>query len=358
MLETKLFGITLQSPFILGSGPLSYGAQGMIRAHQAGIGAVVTKTIRDIPADNPFPHMAIAGKQTMINAEKWSDYPGEQWVEKEIPQAKEAGVVVIASVGHTELEVDHWVASVDRAGADIIELVSYEESTMLPMVKKARQLTQKPILVKLSPNWADPVTCGLQALQLGADGITAMDSVGPVLRIDIWTGKPLVGGALGQGWLTGSAIKPIILRYVAELATKTDKPIIGLGGVMDAEDAAEMLQGGASAVGICTAPILKGIPYITKMCKNLEGILQKLSVSSCSDIIGRAIPYLQQEELKTAFTFGFNPDACKECMLCVTVCPYESRVLKNKQMSVDEQSCRTCGICASVCPTAALYMIS
>jgi len=356
MLETSLFGINLQSPFILGSGPLSYGAKGMIRAHKAGVGAVVTKTIRDVPADNPFPHMAAAGRQSMVNAEKWSDYGGERWVELEIPQAKQAGVVVIASIGHTETEVLHWVAKVDHAGADIIELVSYDEHTMLPMVRTARALTKKPILVKLSPNWNNPVACGLEALGLGADGITAMDSIGPVLRIDIRTGKPLVGGANGLGWLTGSAVKPITLRYVAELAALTDKPIIGLGGVMDAEDAVEMLMVGASAVGICTAPLLKGIGYIGILCRKLGVLMQELGATEVTSLVGRALPYLSGPEVTQAFTFDYRRELCTDCMLCVHVCPYESRTLEGGMMGVEAETCRLCGICASVCPTKALSL--
>jgi dihydroorotate dehydrogenase (fumarate) len=315
---------------------------------------VVTKTIRDIPADNPYPHMAVAGLQSMINAEKWSDYPGERWVETEIPLAKKAGVVVIASVGHTEVEVAHWVAAVDIAGADIIELVSYDEQTMLPMVQRAREITRKPILVKLSPNWNNPVACALKALELGADGLTAMDSVGPVLRIDIRTGKPLIGGPGGKGWLTGDAIRPIILRYVAELASKTDKPIIGIGGVMNAEDAVEMLMVGACAVGICTAPILKGVGYITTLCERLRKLIPELDAQNVNGLVGRALPNLVQDEMHTPFSFVFDQSICTACMRCVKVCPYESRSLQNGTMHVDVETCRLCGICASVCPTGAL----
>lgn len=354
MLKTTLFGIELQSPFILGSGPLSYSAKGMIRAHRAGAGAVVTKTIRDNPADNPYPHMALAGLQSLINAEKWSDYPGERWVETEIPLAKKAGVVVIASIGHTQLEVEHWVPAVDKAGADMIELVSYDEQTMLPMVAKARDLTRKPLLVKLSPNWNEPVTCALESLALGADGLTAMDSVGPVLRIDIRTGHPLVGGSRGQGWLTGAAIRPIIQYYVAELAMKTDKPIIGIGGVMDAEDAVEMLMLGASAVGLCTAPILKGVDYIGTLCEKLKKLLPQLGAQAVHELVGRALPNLALQEIHDPFHFVFDKSICTACMRCVRICPYESRTLENGIMHVDEETCRLCGLCASICPPGAL----
>ncbi|MEW5816033.1 MAG: dihydroorotate dehydrogenase, partial [Spirochaetota bacterium] len=160
-LTTELFGLPLKSPLILGSGPLSYGAAGLIRAYEAGAGAVVTKTIRDRAADNPYPHMVISGRDTLINAEKWADISAARWVEEEIPKSKEAGVTVIASLGHTPAEVGKWVKAADRAGADIIELVSYQSEAILPMVMKAKELTGKPVIAKLSPNWPDPVKTAL-----------------------------------------------------------------------------------------------------------------------------------------------------------------------------------------------------
>lgn len=353
-IETELFGIKLQSPFILGSGPLSYGAKGLIRAHKAGAGAVVTKTIRDNPADNPFPHMAVAGKGSMINAEEWSDIPGSEWIEKEIPEAKKAGVIVIASVGHTPLEVENWVGKVSDAGADIIELVSYERETILIMLDKAKALTSKPILIKISPNWVDSVGIALKALDAGANGITAIDSIGPVLRIDIKTGKPLVGGANGFGWLTGSAIKPIALRYVAEISSATEKTVIGLGGVTKAEDAVEMLMAGAHAVGICTAPIVKGVEYISKLNEKLEKLITKLGYSNPGELTGLSHKYLNPSANNNKFNFIYNPDTCTECMACVRACSYEARTLDKKIMSLDTDLCRYCGLCFSVCPNGSL----
>lgn len=361
-LKTDLFGIILKSPLILGSGPLSYNAEGMISAYKAGAGAVVTKTIRNRAAINPYPHMAISGRNTMINAEKWSDISAEMWVEQEIPKAKEAGVVVIASIGHTPGEVMNWAAAVDRAGADMIELVSYRQEMIVDMIRIARELTAKPVIAKLSPNWHDPVTTAQAALDQGADGVTAMDSVGPVLRIDIRSGRPLLGSEKGHGWLTGSAIKPIILRYVAEIADQTDKPVIGIGGVVTAEDVVEMLMVGAAAVGLCTAAILKGVAYLTRLNREIKKLLVELKYESPAAVCGAALPNLYKQEVLDRFTFRFNEKICTECMACVKVCPYQARSLSvgggEKKMELDEKLCRYCGLCASVCPRDALSLES
>ncbi len=355
MLKTTFLGMELSSPFVLGSGPLSYDGKGVIRAHRAGAGAVTTKTIRDDPADNPFPHMVAAGRDSLLNAEKWSDIPGKAWVESEIPRAKDAGAVVIASVGHTPLEADRWVGPLADAGADAIELVSYQESTLVPMIKIAKTVCSRPVLAKISPNWADPLSAAAAAVAAGADGLTAMDSLGPALAIDIETGHPILGGEGGSGWLTGRAIKPLILRYVADIAlSQLEVPVLGLGGVMDESDAVEYLMAGARVVGICTAPLLKGIEYISTLNERLAALMERLGYSSVADISGLALRHLDSGEVHDPFGFAFDAGRCTSCGRCVRVCPYESRSLEGKTMAVDERSCRLCGLCASVCPTGAL----
>lgn len=354
-LETQLFGNKLRSPFIVGSGPVGYGAAGIIAAHEAGAGAVTTKTIRDRKAENPLPHIAYSSPNTMVNAEKWTDFDAEQWVEKEIPAAKQAGVFIVGSIGHTPREVRNWTGPVDRAGAGIIELVSYEEETIIEMTRIAKKSTSKPVVVKLSPNWPDPVQTALDAVHAGADGLTAMDSLGPVLRIDIWKARPLLGSVNGFGWLTGSAIKPLVLRYVAEIAMKTNIPIIGTGGVMNEEDAVEMLLAGASAVGVCTAPILKGTEYLTTLNKKIEALMEKLGYKSIGEISRAALRNFPKEEIYEKPRFSFDPEVCTRCLRCVTVCPYGARKLDHdKNMDLDESLCRFCGLCASVCPRDAL----
>ncbi|MEW5816786.1 MAG: 4Fe-4S binding protein, partial [Spirochaetota bacterium] len=181
---------------------------------------------------------------------------------------------------------------------------------------------------------------------------------GPVLRIDIRSGKPLLGSEKGYGWLTGSAIKPIILRFIAEIASRTDKPIIGLGGVVTAEDAIEMLMAGASAVGLCTALILKGVAYLARLNAGIRKLLTELKYESPRHLSGAALPCLHEREVMEKFTFSFEAAACNACGRCVTVCAYQARNLivepARKEMQLDEKKCRSCGLCVSVCPTGAL----
>lgn len=355
MADYTLCGKELQSPFIVGSGPLSYDAHGIVRLHQAGAGAVVTKTIRAEACVNPLPHMVQNVPNALINCEKWSDLPPEAWMEQEIPAAKAAGAVVIASVGQTLAESSGLVEQVEQAGADFIELVSYESKDLVPMLKDAKKKVHIPVIVKLSPNYGDLLEVARECMQNGADAFTACDSLGPALRIDVETGKPLLAGTDGFGWLSGAVIKPVTLARIAMLRQICSIPIIGLGGVVTAKDAVEMAMVGADLVGVCSAIILKGPAYLTKLNRDLEQFLQQHGHTALGDVTGAALPHLPKEDCTGKLTFSYDAQKCTLCGRCTCVCCYEARTLsKERDMRLDTEKCRYCGLCASVCATGAL----
>lgn len=277
--SVELAGVKLQSPFIVSSGPLTYAAEGMIKAHEQGAGAVVTKTIRLERAINPVNHIAIMNTDSLFNCEKWADSDAEVWFTREIPMAKKAGAVVIASVGHTLPEAEALVKKAEDAGADFIELVSYTEIDMIPMLEATLDRVSIPVICKLSSNypaWADPVECARKCIEIGKARnhkvlIGAIDSVGPTLCVDIYNKGPIIGSDNGLGWLSGGAIRPISMRINYDIK-KMDREVetYGIGGVTKAEDALEYLMVGTKAVGICSILIIKGMEFLSKIIVSLR----------------------------------------------------------------------------------------
>ncbi len=362
-ISTTYAGIKLRSPFILSSGPLGYGSEGLIRAHKAGCGAVVTKTLRLNRAINPAHHIGTMGPNSLINCEKWADSDRLQWYEKEIPEAKAAGAVVIASVGHTPAEAEAIVADAEKAGADMLELVSYTEDTLLPMLRIAKKKVNIPVICKLSANWPDPVSAGIRCMQEGADALCAIDSIGPGLKIDIKNARPELMGADGCGWISGGAIKPQSMYINAALSRKIPNlDIYGSGGCMSAADAVEFIMAGCRGVGYCSAGILYGMDYVEKMCYELSALLAKLGYTSLEEARGAALGSFPDRDLVTRLAFEYRPDAdpatgfkgCTHCNRCVKACCYEARKLDETGMHVDADLCRDCGVCVSICPTGAL----
>lgn len=348
----NFLGKELKSPFIIGSGPLTYSAAGCKILSDAGAGAVVTKTIRKERAINPSPHMVRNTVNALINNEKWTDFEPEQWIDYEIPQMKKEGVVCIASIGHTLEESSELVKKVEEAGADFIELVSYDHNDLIPMLKDAKSKVNIPVIAKL-PAMIDDIGGLCKKLEeVGADAITACDSVGPAFRIDIETGKPLLGGD-GFGWLSGETIKPITLHKIYEIRKQVNIPIIGLGGCVSGDDALEMIMAGANFVGICSIVILKGAPVIDKIHNDLNNNLKRLGYSSISDACAVVHKHMGEVNEGESFEFVYEKEKCTKCKMCEKVCAYQARKL-NDEMELDEKECRYCGLCVSVCKPRAL----
>lgn len=351
-MRCEFLGAELQSPIVIGSGPLTYGAQGIVRLHEAGAGAVVTKTITREAAVNPDRHMVQYAPGTLINCEKWSDYPMDRWLEREIPASVAAGARVIASVGHTVDDSRLCVERLADEGVFALELVSYDQSTLLPMLEDTKRRVDVPVIVKLSPNDPDMLRVARQCVDAGADALTACDSIGPALKIDIETGQPVLGGD-GSGWLSGAGIFPFTLQKISEVARVVDVPIIGLGGVAGWRDGVQMLMAGASVVGVCSQVILKGPEFIGALDRGIEGFLEKTG-RSLAEVVGCALPNLGPVR-RAAYRMGFDAARCTHCGRCVKVCPYEARSFDaDGAARVDEKACRRCGLCVSACPRGCL----
>lgn len=369
-LTTELFDMKMSSPFILASGPLSYDATGLWEAYRAGAGGVTTKTLRLERAINPTPHMVVPRssnlRATLFNTEKWADLPWEQWVAQELPAMRGHPGLLIASIGHTPEEGKVIAGPVAATGVvNAIECVAYTKATIVDLVRRVREQAPKmPILAKLTFNWGDELYPAAEAaLKAGANGFTAIDSIGPTLQIDIETGEPTIGGVRNKAWMSGAAIRPVAQAVVAELATRfPGVPIVGTGGIIQAEDAVEMTMVGASAMGVCTAPLLRGLDWFGKTADKLSAWLDAHGYASLSDVRGLALPRLHPVEDTSRLTFDFNPMLCTKCDLCVVLCPYDARQMgggdKPKQPTLtqilDEDRCRYCGLCVEVCKPGAL----
>lgn len=191
--------------------------------------------------------------------------------------------------------------------------------------------------------------------EAGADAITAIDSIGPTYRVDITTGRPLIGGH-GYGYMTGAPILPIALRYVHDIAAKTNKDLIGLGGVTNAEAAMEMLMAGATAVGVCTAAIVNGPGVFTQLTENLSKLMDKYGYPDIPSVSGLTLRNGTLEE-KFPADFVFEADKCVHCNRCVTACAYRARSFDEQEnMHADANQCRVCGLCFGMCNKKAIYI--
>lgn len=355
----SLCGVTLSNPLILAAGPYSRDSETLTRAAKAGFGAVTTKTIRLTAARNPFPNIAQIGRENLINAEKWSDLPLKTWIKHEIPETKLLGVPVVASVGSTEKEVKKIAPLVEEAGADFVEIVSYDVHQVLPMLKVAKSTVHIPVIVKVSANWQSLAKIAVKAEHLGADAISAIDSIGPVLAIDVETSKPYLGSPRGEGWLSGGAVHSIAVKTVADITRTVKIPVIGTGGVSRGRDVVEMMMAGAQCVELCTAPLIYGLKVVNRIKQELVEFMQQKKCASLQEFRGIALKKIENQTLenKEKLHPKVYTQKCTLCGLCANLCPYQALIIEKGQAVLDKNKCLSCGLCYSVCSHGAIALV-
>lgn len=285
--EVNIGKIRLKNPVMVASGTFGYAEELEELVDLKKLGAIVTKTITLEPRQgNPMPRVCetTAG---MLNAIGLQNEGVENFIEEKLPYLSKIGVPIIVSIsGDSVAEFCKLAERLDKErkveGIELNiscpnvtkhetrntkhELIAQDKDTTYEVVKKVRKVTSKTLITKLSPNVTDVVEIARSACKAGTDAVSLVNTfLGMV--IDIETGKPKLGNITGG--LSGPCIKPIALRMVWEVAKNIKKPVIGIGGIMSAEDAIEFLLAGAKAIQVGTANFID--PAICeKIIKGIE----------------------------------------------------------------------------------------
>jgi dihydroorotate dehydrogenase subfamily 1 len=358
-LAVEIAGIQFRNPVLTAAGPTSRDGESLLKAASGGAGGLVTKTVSVKPAIVTKPNMAVlqpgkvGSRRGMLNAELWSEIALEKWVQREYSMALSSGLPVIASIGYTPQEVSRIGPMVEKAGVSAIEFSTHYVGGHKEIAKALRESVSIPIFAKLSPQV--DVAKVAKEVEPSVDGIVAINTLGPCLHIDLETGRPVLGGEKGYGWLSGPAIKPLALRCVADVAQAVKLPVIAVGGVMSGEDAIEFFMAGGSAVQVCTAAILDGPTVYGKIAAEISDWLDKHGHKSIESIRGCALKSISKT---TALTYPPRVDMtrCNFCGLCSRSCVYSAISVDKdrKSIQIDRRACTGCGLCVTVCPQLAL----
>ena len=362
-LSTIIAGLYLRNPTMTAPGPTTRDGVTLKKQAEGGAGALVCKTVSVNPGVVPRPNISVVDRRSIstavLNAETWSDIPYQQWINKEYKIAKEAGVPVIASEGYTAEDHRKLGPLVEDAGVDAIEFslhyVGLDYKPLLEIAKALRESVELPIFPKFSPHIVNPVEFAKELEKIGGNGIVTINTYGPCLHIDIETGRPVLGSQFSYGWMSGAALKPLAVRYVADVARAVRIPVIGCGGIMRGVDAVEHIMAGASAVQICTASFLYGPTVYGKVANEIEQFMRDHDYDSLADFRGIALKHLSQKETLDLDPPLTNAELCTNCRTCERVCPYEAirveeTVSKKFKVTIDKHRCYRCGLCVSVCP--------
>lgn len=355
-LNTSLSGINLKNPLMPASGPLVGDSEKMKIISDFGVGGIVTKTISSKGAEVVRPCI-YGGQDFVMNAELWSEYDPEIWIDKFLPEIKEGlNKPLFISVGYSKDDMKNLIPKLDKY-ADAFEISTHYVGKDLTAIKETlmtiRKHTQKPVYMKMSPHIPDPVGFAKMVIENGGNGVVAINSLGPTMKIDVASRKVLIGNKEGEVWTSGPAIKPIALALINKIKKAIPQcEIIGVGGIASAEDIIEFLLAGASAVQMLSAAMLKGKNLYKKIIDDLPSALEKYGFSSIEEVLKTELQTgnVKYEPIYPAIDY----DKCINCKLCENICPYFAISSENEKVVMDNSKCFGCGLCESKCPKKAI----
>jgi len=304
-LSCAICGVDMPNPTILPSGILGLSHAVLERVAHSGAGGVTTKSCSLKPRPGHHNPVILDWGPGLINAVGLSN-PGVEVMVEEIRTAREQlaplGVPVIASIfADTIYDFGTIARFISEAEPDLIEvniscpnvdagylqMFAADPYVAAQVTLRVKMNTDIPVLVKLSPNVTDIVEIAEAVVEAGADGITAINTLGPGIILDIETCRPVL--AHETGGVSGPAIRPIAVRCVRDICRAVQAPVVAIGGVTSGRDVVEMLLVGASAVGIGSAVAQRGIDVFQKACAELRAYMERHNYTALEDFRGKAL---------------------------------------------------------------------
>ena len=295
-MKVDLCGVTLNNPVMTASGTFGSGAEYAEFVDLNKLGAVVTKGVANVPwPGNPTPRVAeVYGG--MLNAVGLQNPGIDLFVERDIPFLKQFDTKIMVNVcGHSTEEYIEVVERLRDQPVDLLEIniscpnvkeggiaFGQDPKAVEAITKEMKKHAAQPVIMKLSPNVTDITEMARAAEAGGADGLSLINTI-TGMKIDI--NRRTFALANKTGGMSGPAVKPVAVRMVYQAAQAVKIPVIGMGGIMTADDALEFILAGATAVAVGTANFVN--PCTTaEIVDGIEAYMKKYGVEDINELIG------------------------------------------------------------------------
>ncbi|MCI8371308.1 MAG: dihydroorotate dehydrogenase [Lachnospiraceae bacterium] len=294
--KINLAGVELKNPVMTASGTFGSGAEFCEFVDLNKLGAVVTKGVSSEPWEgNPTPRIAET-YGGMLNAIGLQNPGVDLFIKRDLPFLKQYDTKVIVNVcGRTTEQYCEVVERLAEQPVDLLEIniscpnvkeggIAFGQNPQMveEVTKEIKKYARQPVIMKLSPNVTDITEIARAAEAGGADAVSLINTL-TGMKIDVNRRKFALANRTGG--LSGPAIKPIAVRMVYQTAKAVKIPVIGMGGIQNAEDALEFLLAGASAVSVGTANFSN--PYVTEeIASGIEEYMEKNGITDIQELIG------------------------------------------------------------------------
>ncbi|MBQ7183003.1 MAG: NAD-dependent dihydropyrimidine dehydrogenase subunit PreA [Clostridia bacterium] len=388
-LRSDICGIPLENPFLLSSSVVGSTYDMCARAFEAGWAGVSFKTVCSLDIHEASPRFsAVTGDSGGIigfkNIEQLSDHSVEENMKifRDLKKNYPSKFILASIMGQNEEEWGTLARQCEDNGADAVELnfscpnmaeggLGSDIGQVPELVERftaaAKRACSIPVIVKPTPNVAEMAPAGRAAKRGGADGLSAINTIKSVVGVDMHTylSAPAVRGRSAVGGYSGNAVKPIALRFIAELKQDPELKgmhLSGMGGVETWQDALEFILLGAGSIQVTTAVMQYGYRIIDDLKAGLDLYLKEKGFSSVRDAAGLGLDSLSPTtdvlERDTVVYPRFDPTRCVGCGRCEISCAdgghQAVRLDENRRPVLNGRKCVGCHLCVLVCPQRAI----
>ncbi len=383
-LSIDYLGVKCENPFFLSSSPVGGSYDMVAKAYEEGWGGVFFKTVGIFIADECSPRFDNIAKEStpwigFKNMEQISDKPLEDNLQAmhRLKRDYPDKVMVASIMGSNEEEWKELAKVVTQTGADLIECnfscpqmtsgamgsdVGQNPDLVRQYSKAVSSSTDLPVIAKMTPNVGNMEEPAIAAIEGGAMGISAINTIKAITNIDLEhkTAMPVVNGKSSISGYSGAAAKPIGLRFIAQMK---QHPLLkniqmsGIGGIETWRDALEFILVGSHNVQVTTAVMQYGYRIVSDMISGLSYYMEEEGFKKVEDMVGLALPNIvPAEELQRNFKIivDIDHDLCIGCGRCYISCFDAAHQainwdFENRRPSVNDE-CVGCHLCINVCP--------
>lgn len=295
-LEVTIGNMKMKNPIMPASGTFGHEMSSILDFNE--LGALVPKSITKFPRGGNKTPRVCEVNTGMINSIGIQSKGVEYYINELLPEYATFNSPLISSISGDSVEefIEMTEIIANQKGVSAIELniscpnlendgqaFGMDAEVSYQLIKKAKEVTDKPIIPKLTPNVTSIQEIAIACEEAGSDALNVANTL-LAMSIDINTRKPKIGNVMGG--LSGPAVKPVIIRMIYQVNQVTNIPIIGCGGVMNGDDAIEMILAGATGVQVGTANFINPTAMID-IIEELELYMMKHEFSNINDLVGQ-----------------------------------------------------------------------